>query len=50
VEREKKKKCAETGRKNGFLADFGPEFLLPQVTNGASIYRRLKRVIPSIPG
>jgi hypothetical protein len=29
------------------LAYFGPDFLLPQVINGASIYRQWKRVISS---
>jgi hypothetical protein len=39
VERERKKKCAETGRKTGFLADFEHDFLLPQAIKPASIYR-----------
>ena len=29
-----------------FFVNFGPDFLLPQIINGASIYRRWKRVIP----
>jgi hypothetical protein len=44
-ERKKKKKCAETGRKTGFLADFGPDFLLPQAIKSTFIYRRWKRAI-----
>jgi len=42
------------GRKNrgeaDLLAYFGPEFLLSQAINSASIYRRWKRVILSAPG
>jgi hypothetical protein len=45
VERERKKKCAKTGRKTGFLVDFGPEFLLLQAMKYTSIYRRWKRAI-----
>lgn len=47
VERERKKKCAETGRKIGFLAQFGPDFILHQAIKSASIYRRWKRAILS---
>jgi hypothetical protein len=36
----KRKSAAWRGRKAGFLAYFGPDFILPQVINGASIYRR----------
>jgi len=50
-ERERKeRKIAETRKMAVFLADFGPDFLLHQVTNGAYIYRRWKRVISSTPG
>jgi len=45
VERERKKKCAATGRKTGFLADFGPDFSLSQDIKSTSIYRRWKRAI-----
>jgi hypothetical protein len=38
------------GENAGFLADFGPDFLLPQVFNRDSIYRRCKRAILSILG
>jgi hypothetical protein len=37
MERERKNKCAETGRKTGFLAEFGPDFLLPQAIKSTSI-------------
>jgi hypothetical protein len=33
-----------------FFVKFGLDFLLPQVINGVSIYRRWKRVISSTPG
>jgi len=47
-ERERKeRKVAETRKMAGFLAGFGPDFLLPHVINGASIYRRWNRVISS---
>jgi hypothetical protein len=49
VEGEEKEKIAER-KMAGFLADFGSDFLLSQVTNGASIYRRSKRVILYTPG
>jgi hypothetical protein len=35
------------GENAGFLADFGPYFVLPQVFNRDSIYRRCKRAILS---
>jgi hypothetical protein len=47
-ERKKREDCAET-KKAGFLADFGPDFLLPQAMKSTSIYRRWKRVFSSIP-
>jgi len=52
VERERKKniESCRNWEEADFLAYFGPDFLLPQVTNGASIYRRSKRVILSTPG
>ena len=34
-------------RKTGFLADFGPDFLLFQAMKATSIYRRWKRAILS---
>ncbi|KAJ7010083.1 hypothetical protein NC653_000727 [Populus alba x Populus x berolinensis] len=43
----KKNKCAETGRKTGFLADFGPDSPFPQAMKSTSIYRRWKRAILS---
>jgi hypothetical protein len=49
----RKKKEEETEEENlqaGFLASFGPNFLLYQAINSASIYRRCKRVILSAPG
>ena len=48
-EKNKREDSAETG-KAGFLAQFGPEFLLPQAITSASIYRRWKRVISYAPG
>ena len=50
VGRARERKTAETGAEGWFLADFGSDFLLSQVINGASIYRRWKRVISSTPG
>jgi len=44
------KSAAGKGRKAGFFAYFGPEFLLLQAIKPASIYRRWKRVISSTPG
>ena len=44
---EKGPVAGKLSREGWFLAEFGPEFLLPQVINGASIYRRWKRVILS---
>jgi len=38
------------GENAGFLADFGPDFFLPQVFNRDSIYRRCNRAILSILG
>jgi hypothetical protein len=48
-EKNKREDSAETG-KAGFLAYFGPDFLLLQAIKPASIYRRWKRVISSTPG
>jgi hypothetical protein len=45
-----KRKIAGTRKMAGFLADFGPDFLLDQAINSTSIYRRWKRVISSAPG
>jgi hypothetical protein len=39
-----------TEEEAGFFFFFGPDFLLSQVINGASIYRQWKRVISSTPG
>jgi hypothetical protein len=51
AEREREReKIAETGQRGWFLANFGPDFLLPQAINSASIYRRWKRVISYAPG
>jgi len=50
LERQGEKKTAKTGQKGWFLADFGPDFLLPQAMKSTSIYRRLKRAILSSPG
>jgi hypothetical protein len=44
-----KRRKMETGGA-GFFVIFGPHFLLSEVINGASIYRRWKRVISSTPG
>ena len=41
-------KCVEIGRKTGFLADFGPDFLIFLAIKSTSIYRRWKREILSI--
>jgi hypothetical protein len=38
------------GENAGFLADFGPDFFLPQVFNRDSIYKWCKRAILSILG
>jgi hypothetical protein len=38
------------GRKAGFLAYFGPNFLLPQAMKSTSIYRRWKKEILSTQG
>jgi hypothetical protein len=46
----RRKSAAGRGRKAGFLAYFGPNFILHQVINGASIYRQWKRVISSTEG
>jgi hypothetical protein len=48
-EKNKREDSAETG-KAGFLAYFGPDFLLLQAIKPASIYRPWKRVISSTPG
>jgi hypothetical protein len=48
-EKKKREDCAET-RKDGFLAHFGHDFLLPQAIKSASIYRRWKRAILSTMG
>jgi hypothetical protein len=45
--KKKKKNLQKLGEDAGFLADFGPEFLPPQVFNRDSIYRRCKRAILS---
>jgi hypothetical protein len=45
----RRKSAAGRGRKAGFLAYFGPDFLLPQAMRSTSIYRRWKRVISSTP-
>ena len=37
--KEEEEKSAEFGQKCWFLADFGPEFLLPQIIKSDSIYR-----------
>jgi len=52
VERERKKnrESCRNREEADFLAYFGPDFLLPRVTNGAYIYRRSKRIISSTPG
>jgi hypothetical protein len=51
AEREReRKKTAETRQRGWFLADFGPDFLLPRAINSASIYSRWKRVISYAPG
>jgi len=44
---KRRKFAAGIGRKAGFLAYFGPDFLLPQAIKSTSIYRRWKRVISS---
>jgi hypothetical protein len=49
-EERRRKSAAGRGRKAGFLAYFGQDFLLPQAINSASIYRQWKRVISSAPG
>ena len=46
-EAEREKKVAETEKKLIFLANFGPDFLLPQAMKSTSIYRRWKRAILS---
>jgi hypothetical protein len=46
----RRKSAAGIGRKAGFLAYFGPDFLLSQVINRASIYRWWKRIILSTQG
>jgi len=45
---QKKKK--KTREEAGFFVNFGLDFLLHQAINSASIYRRWKRAILSIPG
>jgi hypothetical protein len=45
-----REKNCKNGAKGWFLADFGPDFLLPQAMKSTSIYRRLKRAILSSPG
>jgi hypothetical protein len=45
-----KRRKMETGGEAGFFVIFGPHFLLSEVINGASIYRRWKRVISSTQG
>jgi hypothetical protein len=46
----RRKSAAGRGRKAGFLAYFGPAFLLPQAMKFTSIYRRWKREILSTQG
>ena len=48
--KKKKKNLQKLGEDAGFLADFGPDFLLSQVFNRDSIYRRCKSAIFSILG
>jgi hypothetical protein len=48
--KKKKKNLQKLGEDAGFFADFGPQFLPPQVFNRDSIYRRCKRAILSILG
>jgi hypothetical protein len=43
----RRKSTAGIGRKAGFLAYFGPDFLLPHAIKSTSIYRWWKRVISS---
>jgi len=43
-----KEKLQKRGQRGWFLANFGPDFLLLQAINSASIYRWLKRVILSL--
>jgi len=53
-ERERERERRQRRKKNRggdwFFSDFGPDFLLPQAINSASIYSRWKRVISSAPG
>jgi hypothetical protein len=44
------RKRKKTGEEAGFFVNFGLDFLLHQAINSASIYRRWKRAILSIPG
>jgi hypothetical protein len=52
VERETccRKRKKKTREEAGFFVNFGLDFLLHQAINSASIYRRWKRAILSIPG
>ena len=49
-ERERGRNCRNRGSEGWFFSNFGPDFLLPQIINGASIYMRWKRVISFTPG
>jgi hypothetical protein len=46
----RRKSAAGRGRKAGFLASFGPNFLLSQAIKSTVIYRRWKREILSTLG
>ena len=48
--KEEEEKSAEIERKYWFLADFGPEFIPPQIIKFDSIYRLWKRAILSMLG
>jgi hypothetical protein len=50
VERERERKNCKNGAERLFFYDFEPNFLLDQIINRASIYRRWKRVISSTSG
>jgi hypothetical protein len=45
---EREKKMCRNRKKAGFLAHFGPDFLLPPTIKSISIYRQWKRAILSI--
>jgi len=46
-ERERKNNCRNGGQRGWFLADFEPEFLLPQNMKSTSIYRQLRAILSS---